>query len=44
MTKTIRVSDVTHKRLCKYGKFGETMDIVLCRILDKSEIKKHKKT
>jgi predicted CopG family antitoxin len=41
--KTIRISEHTAKRLMKIGKFGETFDDVIVRLLDELEIKENKK-
>jgi len=35
MTKTIRISDDTYSKLCKLGKFGDTMDTILQKLLSK---------
>jgi hypothetical protein len=40
--KTIRISEHTAKRLMKIGKFGETFDDVIVRLLDELEIKENK--
>jgi len=36
-TTTIRVEQTTKKRFAKHGSYGDTVDIILNRILDKAE-------
>jgi len=35
--KTIKINSSTHKRLEQYGKFGDTFDSIINRLLDEKE-------
>jgi predicted CopG family antitoxin len=37
MTKTLRVTDETHTELIKLGKYGESMDDILQRLIKKAK-------
>jgi hypothetical protein len=41
--QTIRISERTARKLIELGKFGETFDDVIARILDEREEKEKKK-
>lgn len=43
MTKTIRVTDDTHNKLCKLGKFGDTMNNIITKLLSKQSKPKTQK-
>lgn len=40
LVKTLKISDETHKRLTKVGKFGDTFEDIIKRLLDEHEGKK----
>ncbi len=40
--KSLKVSDETHARLTKHGKYGESMDEIISKILDYYEGKAKK--
>jgi hypothetical protein len=39
MVKMVKLSDLTHERLKKYGKFGDSYDDIIARLLDSFEDK-----